>query len=71
MIDFRDEIPGYTNNLEIVRTLNGLVLKEGVDYIPDNMIRCYETLIAMGLIEKNEMDILHAWLSDIHTYTTQ
>jgi hypothetical protein len=35
------------------------------------MIRCYETLIAMGLIEKNEMDILHAWLSDIHTYTTQ
>lgn len=65
MHDFRDEIPGYMNNLGICQSLQDLVLSKGVDNIPLNMIICYQKLIEMGCVDVKEMALLKAWLSDI------
>ena len=65
MLDFRDEIPGYIHNLDIMKALMDLNLDNGARNIPENMKRCYAKLIAMGLIESAEMMILESWLVDI------
>lgn len=64
MIDFRDEISGYSNNLEICRNLFELNLKEGSENIPDNMLKCYEKMVELGHIGKEEMILLDLWLND-------
>lgn len=65
MNDFRDEISGYYYNAKIMAHLTALDLKEGVAHIPDNMKHCYNKLIELGLVEKEEMNLLNAWLEDI------
>ena len=65
MMDFKEEIPGYTNNLELVERLNHLKLKKGVEHIAENMTQCYELFIQMRLIEPKEMELLQAWFKDI------
>jgi hypothetical protein len=69
MLDFQDEISGYTNNLRIINNLKELVLKNGINHIPENMLKCYNKFISMGLINKNEIPLLKAWLKDIKTLT--
>lgn len=64
MKDFQDEIPGYTNNLQICEELNLLELQQGVEHIPDNMVRCYKKLIECGFIGQEEMELLLAWIQD-------
>lgn len=66
MIDFRDEISGYANNAQINKCLRALELSDGIEHIPANMRRCYHALIELGLILPKEMDLLNAWLTDIH-----
>ena len=63
--DFRDEIPGYLHNEAICERLEALSLKAGIDNIPENLRRCYETFIRENLIEEREFDLLDAWLSDV------
>lgn len=65
MHDFRDEIPGYMNNLVICQSLQDLNLKEGLENIPLNMISCYEKLIEIGCVGAEEMVLLKAWLRDL------
>ena len=65
MKDFADEIPGYQNNLKIVEKLESLKLKSGTDAIPENLIKCYSALIEMGLVGKEEMGLLEAWIEDM------
>jgi len=65
MKDFNDEIPGYLNNLMIVKSLESLALKSGESNIAENLVRCYESLINQGLVDEKEMDILHAWNNDM------
>ena len=65
MHDFRDEVSGYTNNLELFKNLEELKLGHGPEYIPSNMIACYRRLIEMGLVKSGEMKLLEAWLSDL------
>lgn len=65
MQDFNEEIPGYLNNQLIVDRLNQLDLKKGVENIPENLIRCYTELIAMGVVGEEEMQILEVWISDL------
>ena len=65
MHDFRDEIPGYINNLSICQNLNDLPLKDGIENISLNMVMCYEKLISMGYIGQQEMTLLNAWLEDM------
>jgi hypothetical protein len=66
MKDFADEIPGYLNNFKICEALSGLDLKSGTDNIPDNMVRCYDKLINMELIDKAELKLLDNWLEDLN-----
>ncbi len=65
MKDFEDEIPGYTNNFRICKELQSLVLKPGQASICDNLIACYQKLIDINVIGKDEMILLKAWISDI------
>ncbi len=63
--DFNDEIPGYLHNSEICETLESLPLESGVEKISDNLRVCYEKLVAMSLIGREELQLLDAWLEDI------
>ena len=68
MEDFRDELVGYNNNAKIISKLIELDLKDGVENIPGNMMRCYDTLIELGLVHQHESILLDAWLKDIYKY---
>ena len=63
--DFNDEIPGYLNNSEICKALESLPLEFGVEKIGDNLKVCYEKLVSMSLIGREELQLLDAWLEDI------
>jgi hypothetical protein len=65
--DFNDEIPGYLNNHVIVKTLESLPLKSGESNICDNLVRCYESLVAQKLVDEKELEILEAWNMDINS----
>jgi hypothetical protein len=63
--DFADEVPGYLNNSRIGRELDGLELSPGPAALKDNLRRCYQKLIEMGLILEQELPLLDAWLADL------
>lgn len=65
MKDFEDEIPGYSNNYKICRELQSLQLKTGKENICDNLIACYQKLIDIEVVGKDEMILLKAWINDI------
>jgi hypothetical protein len=65
MNDFRDEIPGYNNNVQICANLKNLTLKDGVENIAANMLLCYQRLIDLKIVGENEIILLNAWLKDI------
>jgi hypothetical protein len=65
MDDFRDELSGYNNNALICSSLKELDLKEGAENIEENMIRCYQRLVDLNLIDQLELRLLNAWLEDI------
>jgi len=64
MKDFEDEVSGYINNAQIVSTLSQLALKEGVEHIFENLIRCYQALVDLGVIGKEEMPLVRAWVNE-------
>ena len=63
--DFESEVPGYLFNEKIATQLDKLNLSSGVDNISKNMILCYESMIDLGIVEKDEIPLLHAWFEDI------
>jgi len=65
MRDFADEVPGYLHNRRIAETLDGLALAPGVDMLPDNLARCYDALIGLGVLPSTERVLLDAWLADL------
>lgn len=69
MNDFRDEISGYSNNMQIYNSLKELELKEGVENIGGNLKICYQKLIDLGLVKQEEMGLVDAWLQDISSIT--
>lgn len=62
--DFEEEVPGYLHNHQIARHLADLPLGTGTEAISANLIECYECLIRLGLIGKDEMPLLMAWIRD-------
>lgn len=71
LLDFKDEISGYLNNNQIVKTLEALHLKNGETNIYDNLYKCYEALIKLELIEEKEMGLLEAWCADLKLILTK
>ena len=65
MRDFADEIPGYLHNREIGERLERLKLAAGADNIGENLIRCYEELVRLGVVGAEEIALLKAWEKDI------
>lgn len=65
MRDFADEIPGYLNNEAIREVLEGTALTAGAGEIPDNLRRCYRSLVRLGVIAEQELFLLDAWLQDL------
>ena len=65
MRDFRDEVPGYLNNLAIGSLLASLSLQAGNGHLGTNLRICYRSLVDAGLVEERELTLLDAWLADI------
>jgi hypothetical protein len=65
MKDFADELIGYQNNKAICERLEGLELKRGVEHIFENMRSCYNEFIEMGLVGREELPLIEAWIRDM------
>lgn len=63
--NFEDEIPGYLNNAAICNALSELDIKTGSNYCFDNLLKCYEKLIDINMVGKDEMPLLVSWISDV------
>jgi STELLO glycosyltransferases len=63
--DFEEEIPGYLNNAKIAQTLSNLKLKKGKENCFENLISCYQALIEINVVGKEEIPLLQAWINDL------
>lgn len=63
--DMESELPGYRHNHTIARHLADLDLSTQPAAVCDNLRKCYQQLIAGGFIAPAEMELVHAWLSDL------
>lgn len=70
MKDFQDEIPGYLHNDKIVEILSSLKLKEGQQYMCDNLFTCYAALINNNILPKEEILSVRAWIKDYENVAT-
>ena len=68
MRDFREEVPGYLNNSHICEALGNLSLPRGTDNINDNLRVCYETLVSIDVVDRQELELLDAWISDVEDF---
>lgn len=57
--DFADEIPGYLNNDRIRRALAGVPVAGSPT---DDLIRCYEALVAEAFLPADELGLVSAWV---------
>jgi len=64
MRDFEEEVPGYLNNSLIARELESLELAPGLAALGDNLMSCYDRLVALELVGPEELTLLEAWNSD-------
>jgi len=62
MKDFEEEIPGYLNNRKLCAILQDLDIYPGKKSLPDSMITCYRSLVGLGFIGEQELQLLNAWL---------
>jgi hypothetical protein len=65
MRDFEQEVPGYLGNERFRQVLEALELDRGEAAAGANLRRCYEALVAAGLIEARELPLVDAWLRDV------
>jgi hypothetical protein len=61
--DLLAEMAGYWHGWELARRLAELTLPHGS--IGDDMLRCYELLVAMRLVDAHELSRLETWLADL------
>lgn len=65
MRDFEAEIPGYMLNKKLTTVLEKTKLVSGKDNALENLVRCYESLIANAILPEKEMTLVKAWTADI------
>lgn len=65
MKDFQDEIPGYLGNSELIKQLNQVKLKPGIDNIGSNLKLCYECLVEKNFFPEDELTLVKAWVEDV------
>ena len=64
MHDFKEEVSGYIGNNKFVDELSQLRLKTGKDAVRENLLKCYEQLVTVGFLPKEELILVSAWLDD-------
>ena len=64
--DFEQEVPGYLLNAKITSALDKLNLKQGQEFISENLMICYKAMVEHGFIDKEELALLDAWIIDIN-----
>jgi hypothetical protein len=65
MRDFKDEVPGYLHNRRICEALDELRLEPGAERTGENLRACYEKLVHLDLIDRQELRLVEAWLNDL------
>ena len=65
MTNFRDEVPGYLRNEELVRILETIQLEPGMDSVGTNMVRCYEAVQEADFFSGDELRLVKVWLDDV------
>ncbi len=70
MRDFNDEVPGYQQNDRIAKILRGVDLVPGADRVADNLLACYEALVADGIFPADELDLVRVWIGDLERLGT-
>ena len=65
MSDFKDELPGYLRNEDIVERLWGLKLDSEEEAVSDNLRRCYFALCELGVMPADELKLLDVWLDEL------
>lgn len=65
MSDFNLEVPVYLHSGKFADTLAKLDLPSGPEYLCDNLLRCYQALIALDLFKETELDLVEAWIKDL------
>jgi hypothetical protein len=65
MRDFADEVPGYLHNRTIGDRLQALKLATGPEKMGENLIRCYEELVRLAVVDAKELPLVKAWAQDI------
>ncbi|MDQ6679097.1 MAG: STELLO glycosyltransferase family protein, partial [Acidobacteriota bacterium] len=63
--DFRDEVPGYLNNVRIVETLTALRLGSDLGEAGNNVWKCYDALVRAEIVPSKEMPLLELWLGEL------
>ena len=63
--DFRDEVPGYLNNVRIVEILRDLSLGSDSSAVAENVLLCYEALIRAEIVPAKELPLLQSWLKEL------
>lgn len=66
--DFKDEIPGYLNNIRIIEILSSLTLSDKPSDTGNNLRLCYEKLIEVEIIPLEELHLVDLWLQDIASF---
>jgi hypothetical protein len=69
MEDFKDEIPGYLHNDEIVEILTNLKLLPGRENMCKNLTKCYERLAINGILPAEEIYSVTQWINDYENAT--
>ena len=65
MRDFAEEIPGYLNNERICKTLEDADFKSGAGALPDNLLKAYELMVGLELVDARENELVSAWVDDM------
>jgi hypothetical protein len=64
MVDFKEEQHIYQNVLRASEVLREAELTNYVSH-RSNIVDCYNALVKAGIVDKEDLSYLHAWLQDV------
>jgi hypothetical protein len=69
LMNFADEVPGYLANDRILQLLEEQSLDSGTEATGSNLLRCYKKLVRHGILPREELPLVKAWLGDLKRVT--
>jgi len=71
MQDFQAEVPGYLQNGKLTSVLEDTQLLPGAGNVLENLVRCYENLVAHDIFPQKELELVWAWSADVMKLSLQ